>query len=456
MAAPDHMYLIDRRIGDLICTYPVESSSSTTTAILLDSIMFHHTVTEKDFDVLKTWTPRTIMSISLKGPSFVSMKQMAIRLMGGQSGLKLFDVSLEDQEENVFVEFSEKEYTYYLVWKRSVNIGRIREAMWRDRKYLCLSDFIPVAKLDDTFDDLSMVRENCGFKPIDERTSYVIKTIASNLKKQYVEVAPSDPYSPSQWDMTVSRSNIPPEQWVNGHPYFRSAPYVSGGFLNLDTKIITSREDKTRYNMLVSKTLTKELHVPWRNDILERIKVQLGKYRECGFHIYWFAQLEEWSIVELVYFFYHPPPALFTDVKDHVWKRIDSKTHVHMHFEKHNWMEMLCCKKACGNEVIMKIQNMVIDHFGMREFKYLVPITTEEKHFVAGMSNIRLFMSAIAEKYTMPISSLYIPSRINKDEYSILSKINEAVIYKNNPHQNVGGGGGEEGQVFTFTGFASS
>lgn len=425
----------------ILSEYPNSTPTQLVNIIRIHSLLFHHEININDFDTQSKWSPKCVGSTIIEGATKDSTKLQAIHQVCSRVGIPLpetndakYKASFVDHLQNVKIDFA-----HFVTWKHSNRLEEIKQSFWRNRDYLCPSDFVAIVPRKTNHLDLAEYKISASHLDSKIRIQHCVSEIAKKFGKRYEDnelpdqgIPPQSTYNPSR-----SRKDIQMNDWMSHHPYFKYVQYNKQGFIFLPTETIEHlRPDRKKiYEAFLHDNMTRALAMHWRNDLAEDIVKQREAYHNHGFSIDAFQKCEEWSLPELFYFNVCPPAPVFSNRPAQPLDNINQEIHTMFHFNLSSIFRFhLRKKKKKGQptDLILRFETNVGNHFGCEG---AIEDGTDHR-FLIGDEKILEFFQKISTQYLIPLSAFSLSPEHNDIEYIRLRQIEEAMNTQFNHQMN--------------------
>lgn len=417
------VYLIDNRLGSLISTYPVVSSSNHVDLIRLYAILFNTSFSLSDFKVSSEWSPTCIGHTTITGIDRSHTKYQAIAKVCDDLSIPIdakekLDISMEPT-----LRYDKVTWVHFVSWKHyNVGLKRIRQSLWRDRSELSPSDFYVVAKrTGDGYVDPCMWEFDRTDDGGDGWINVYLHKISSELGK----------------DGIVPSLNL--SGWRGQHPYFRHAAYDRRSgipLLSTEEQAALPKHYKRAYTKIGSNQVTESECKSWKRELYLTISKQEQQFRDIGMDISFFTNLPEWSLPELIYFIAKPPPMLLTTQSQKRYTQVDGGVHRIIQHSLSSVIIFLTGKRSKSKQhpTIAVFTGDFIENVGISSKD--LHQESKDAYFIVGPAQYIPFLNQISEKYGFPLSSLYAETTKKSAYYDKLMSIHEAIVLGNNtqPH----------------------
>lgn len=438
-----HIHLLDRR-ASVLSDFPASTPLPIVNLVKIHSLLFQHQVRYDDFETTNTWSPKSIGCMVIMGATRNSTKFEAIKQIcdqhqlvannkngngnGNDTNERKKESSSSSSSSSLFTQLQIQNipFTHYVVWKNMKVIPDILECFWRDRTWLCPEDFVCVAERVKGYIDPAEWKIPASHIESDQRIAYAVSKIAKDMGKEFV--ANPQPEL-NQWDAQASRTNISPEEWKAGHPYFKNIKYNQNGFIFLpNNKIKTLKKEHSEiYDAILKNELSPAMSSHWRKQLLEHVAKQYQQFESFGLDTCYFAQANQWMLPELLYFCVCPPRPKFPP--NSVLQQIQPQIQHIIHFELESKVINILEKKNNKENLIMYMKRDFADFFNCPS-----PIVDQNDFvFITGKQNIVQWLKTISEQHLIPLSDLYVKPKVNRSEYLRLMAIKEANNLKQIP-----------------------
>jgi len=437
--------LLDNRVG-VISSFPKSEPTQLINIIRLHSVLFQHNITMNDFDTQSSWSKKCIGYEVINGSSRNSTKYSAIFKVCSE----LFNDQKEEKRELMnkeknsglidIVNFNDIPFIHFVVWKHHKKIKDVIECFWRDRSYLCKSDFTCVAGRGNTYMDPSEWEiATLSYSESDDVFSHAIAQIALELDKTYDPSKTNNGDPVVNWDSSCPRRNISKEVWIQKHPYFAHVNYNPNGFIFLPTNKVKSLSPhhKKIYEAFIHNSVTVAQNTKWRIELVSGLRQQQQQFTQFNFDTSYFGQLEEWSLAEMLYFSVCPPRPKFVNAPVILFQSVNQEIHKTIHFQLRNYILYIKEKERTGKDskIIMCIKKQFSNYFECSTLTNNV-IIDNEWDMIVGKGSIFTLLTSISEKHLIPISSLFYPPVVNRSEYLRIMMMHEGNIVASNHNNN--------------------
>ena len=421
-----HIHLLDRRVG-ILSDFPNSSAVPIVNLIKLYSVLYQEPIVESDFKTTTTWSNQSIGMATIIGGSRQSTELEAIRQVCRDCDLSLTKKEKKRKEpaKTFFtqLQFQNIPFTHYVTWKdMEKKLRNVQECFWRDRTWLSPSDFVCVTERVNGYNDPSEWRIGVGHIESEQKIPFAVSEIASkHLGKTYVNEAQRE--DKNEWNVNASRNDIPDDVWKAQHPYFKYVQYNPNGFIFLPKdklKKLKSNHHKM-YDAMLKNEMTRSLSSLWYQELSSHVKNQYEQFQQFNLDTSCFAQANQWTLPELLYFCVCPPRPVFPPNKQ--LDVIQQPIHQIIHFDFETKAFYITDNKCNMNgHLIMYMKQDFADFFQCPN-----PIHDQNGFvFIVGMNEIVQFLQHISTQCLIPLPALFRKPKVEKKEYVRLMMIKEA------------------------------
>lgn len=420
-----NIHLLDRR-ASVLTDFPESTPVPIVLLIKTHSLLYQHTITYKDFDTHKSWSPKSIGCVTIDGSTHQETKWKAIQHICQHHELVVHDETKKPLPSLSFYTQMHTQpipHTHYVYWKHMDLIPDILECFWRDRHYVTPDDFICVAERTGGYTDPSIWTVSVSHVESEQQIQMAISEIASRMEKTVQLVAKeTDDMAIARWDTSIPRSGIPDQVWKEQHPYFRYAKYSQNGFLFLPSNKIQRLPTSygKKYDAILKNNVTQSIGIHWRKELLGTVQRQREQFQTYQLDTIAFSQCEQWTLPELLYFLVCPPRPTLAP-KTALIDSIQQQIHQTIHFQLGENVIYLTDNKK--TTLIMYMKQDFANYFQCPS-----PIPDKNNFvFIVGLSTIVSFLHTISQQHTIPMSALYKKPQVARDECTRLLMIQKAV-----------------------------